>query len=148
LNGFYFRGEDNRWAHEQRELKMTFEHDQRETSMTETELSRIRQSIWERSVRALYDSFSLSSLDPVRAAAVAKLLDDVKTLVRKVFRTVHVVEPGELNLDLYLNEHEVFIEDLACYSVKLIRNQVKREYLLDDQDLAALPKLLCDKEPR
>jgi len=77
------------------ELKMTFEDDQRETSMTETELRRIRQSIWERSVRALYDSFSLSSLDPDRAAAVAKVPDDVKTLVRKVFRTVHVVEPGD-----------------------------------------------------
>ena len=127
---------------------MTFEDDQRETSMTETELRRIRQSIWERSVRALYDSFSLSSLDPDRAAAVAKVPDDVKTLVRKVFRTVHVVEPGELNLDRYLNEHNVFIQDLAHYSVKFLRNEVAREYILDDQDLAALPKLLCDKEPR
>jgi len=130
------------------ELKMTFEDDQRETSMTETELRRIRQSIWERSVLALYDSFSLSSLDPDRAAAVAKVPDDVKTLVRKVFRTVHVVEPGELNLDRYLNEHKVFIQDVAHYSVKFLRNEVTREYLLDDQDLAALPKLLCDKEPR
>ena len=127
---------------------MTFEDDQRETSMTETELRRIRQSIWERSVLALYDSFSLSSLDPDRAAAVAKVPDDVKTLVRKVFRTVHVVEPGELNLDRYLNEHKVFIQDVAHYSVKFLRNEVTREYLLDDQDLAALPKLLCDKEPR
>jgi hypothetical protein len=130
------------------ELKMTFEDDQRETSMTETELRRIRQSIWERSVLALYDSFSLSSLDPDRAAAVAKVPDDVKTLVRKVFRTVHVVEPGELNLNRYLNEHKVFIQDVAHYSVKFLRNEVTREYLLDDQDLAALPKLLCDKEPR
>ena len=127
---------------------MTFEHDQRDTSVTETELSRIRQSIWERCIRALNDSLSLSSLNPDRAAAVEELPEDVKTLIRKVFRGVHAVEPSELNLDRYLNEHKVFIQDVAHYSVKFLRNEVTREYLLDDQDLAALPKLLCNKEPR
>ncbi len=39
--------------------------------MTETELYRIRQSIWQRSVRALCESMHLSSLDPNRAAPVA-----------------------------------------------------------------------------
>ena len=64
---------------------------QRATFMIETELNRIRQSIWQPSVRALYESLHLSSLDPNRAAAVAKLPEDVKTPIRKVFRTVHVV---------------------------------------------------------
>jgi len=91
---------------------------------------------------------SLSSLNPDRAAAVEELPEDVKTLIRKVFRGVHAVEPSELNLDRYLNEHKVFIQDVAYYSVKFLRNEVTREYLLDDQDLAALPKLLCNKEPR
>ena len=127
---------------------MTFEHDQTDTSVTETGLNKIRQSIWERCMRALNDSLSLSSLDPDRAAAVEELPEDVKTLIRKVFRTVQVVEPSELNLDRYLNAHKVFIEDLAHYSVKLLRDQVDCEYLLDNQDLAAMPKLLCDKEPR
>ena len=127
---------------------MTFEHDQRDTSVTETELNRIRQSIWERCMRALNDSLSLSSLDPDRAAAVGELPEDVKTLIRKVFRGVHAVEPSELNLDRYLNEHKVFIQDVAHYSVKFLRDEVTREYLLDDQDLEALPKLLCDKEPQ
>jgi hypothetical protein len=99
-------------------------------------------------MRALNDSLSLSSLDPDRAAAVEELPEDVKTFIRKVFRGVHAVEPSELNLDRYLNEHKVFIQDVGHYSVKFLRNEVTREYLLDDQDLAALPKLLCDKEPR
>jgi hypothetical protein len=127
---------------------MTFEHDQRDTSVTETELNRIRPSIWELCMRALFDSLSLSSPDPDRAAVVEKLPEDVKALIQKVFRGVHAVEPSELNLDRYLNEHKVFIQDVAHYSVKFQRNEVTREYLLDDQDLAALPKLLCDKEPR
>jgi len=127
---------------------MTFEHNPRDTSVTETELNRIRQAIWERCMRALKDSLSLSSLDLDRAAAVEELPEDVKTLIRKVFRGVHAVEPSGLNLDRYLNEHEVFIQDVAHYSVKFQRNEVTREYLLDDQDLAALPKLLCEKEPR
>ncbi len=116
--------------------------------MTETELNRLRESIWPSSVRALYYTLHLSSLDPDRAAAIAKLPEDVKTLMRKVFRTVHFLEPSELNLDLYLNEHEVFIEDLASYSGKVIQDQVCREDLLDEQDIAALPKLLCEKERR
>ena len=127
---------------------MTFEYDQRDTSVTETELNRIRQSIWERCTRALFDSLSLSSLDPDRAAAAEELPEDVKALIQKVFRGVHAVEPSALNVDRYLNEHKVFIQDLAHYSVKFLRNEVTREYLLDDQDLAALTKLLCDKEPR
>jgi hypothetical protein len=61
---------------------------------------------------------------------------------------VHFVEPSDLNLDRYLNEHKLFIEDLAFYSVKLLRDGVDREYILDEPDLAALPKLLCEKELR
>lgn len=127
---------------------MTFEHGRMETSVTETELNRLRESIWQRTARAIYESLRLSSLDTDRAAAVAKLPEDVKTLIRKVFRTVHFVEPSELNLDRYLNDQQEFIKDLAFYSVKVERNQVCYEDLLDDQDLAALPKLLSGKERR
>ncbi len=108
--------------------------------MTEDEVKRIRQIVWQRTARAIYESLCLSSLDPGHAAVLAKLPEDVKTLTRKVFRTVHFVEPSDLNLDRYLNEHKVFIEDLAFYSVKLLRDGVRRENLLDEQDLAALPK--------
>ena len=127
---------------------MTFECDQEKTSVTEAELNRIRESFWQRSMRALYESFRRSPLDPDRAAAVAKLPEDVKKLIRKVFRTVHVVEPSEWNLDRYLNDHQEFIKDLAFYSVMEERNQVFPEYLLDEHDLAALPKLLSGEEQR
>ena len=93
-------------AHERSEVKMRFEHDQSDTSVTETELNRMRQSIWERCMRALFDSLSLSSPDPDRAAAVEALPEDVKKLIRKVFRGVHAVQPSALNVDRYLNEHK------------------------------------------
>jgi hypothetical protein len=125
---------------------MTFECDQEKTSVTEAELNRIRESIWLRTARAIYESLGLSSLDPDRAAAVAKLPEDVKILIRKVFRAVHFVEPGDLNRDRYLNDHQDFIKDVALYSVKLARKQVRHEDLLDEQDLAALPKLLSGNE--
>src|SRR5215467_1751392 len=107
----YFRVEANQWAHERSEVKMTFEHDQTDTSVTETGLNKIRQSIWERCMRALFDSLSLSSLDPDCAAAVVELPEDVKALIQKVFRGVHAVEPSALNVDRYLNEHKVFVQD-------------------------------------
>jgi hypothetical protein len=50
--------------------------------MTEDELNRLRQTIWQRTARAIYESLRLSSLDPDRAAAVAKLPEDVKTSER------------------------------------------------------------------
>jgi len=101
---------------------MTFECDQEKIPVTEAELNRIRESFWQRSIRALYESFRRSPLDPDRAAAVAKLPEDVKKLIRKVFRAVHVVEPSEWNLDRYLNDHQEFIKDLAFYSVMEERN--------------------------
>jgi len=119
---------------------MTFEYAADGDPMTESDPNRIRLRIQERSMRAMYESLFDSALDEERAAVVAKLPDDVRRLIRKVFRTLYILEPSQLNQYRYLSEDKTFIQDLAYYSVKFQRSQVVHENILTTEDLAALPK--------
>ena len=73
---------------------MTFEYAADGDPMTESDLNRIRLRIQERSMRAMYESLFDSALDEERAAVVAKLPDDVRRLIRKVFRTLYIWSPA------------------------------------------------------
>lgn len=122
------------------EAAMTSEYTKDGDPIAEIDLNRIRLRIHERSMRAMYESLFDSALDEERATVVAKLPDDVRRLIRKVFRTLYIFEPSQLNQYRYLSEDKTFIQDLAHYSVKFQRNQVTHENLLTTEDLAALPK--------
>jgi hypothetical protein len=119
---------------------MTFEYTKDGDPMAEIDLNRIRLRIHERSMRAMYECLFGPALDEERAAVLAKLPDDVRRLLRKVFRTLYIFEPSQLNLDRYLSEDKTFIQDFAHYSVKFLRSQVAHENLFTTEDLAALPR--------
>lgn len=111
--------------------------------MTDVHLKEHRRAIWLRRVRALQGSLcSPNSLDDRQATLVGALTPEAITMLGKVFRTLYVVEPSNVNLYRYLKKPSTFVADLAYFSVKVNRNQVENDELLTDSDLKAIPRVL------
>lgn len=109
--------------------------------MNDTEIHEFQKIIRQRHCEAVEASTrGPESLTASEAALVRRLSPNASRLIQKIVRALYVVEPSDANHLQYMINCDAFVSDLAHYSARLERRQVRPEDLLTREELKTIPE--------